>query len=522
MNKRIIGALLLLGLGVVAILGIWLALPHILSKQQRLTSDAAKTRGKITVALDNWIGYFPIRSPEMAVHMRRLGWNLVCEDDKADYPGRMKRLANDEIDMAVATVDSYVLNGAGFNFPGTMIFVIDESKGGDSIVANKSKVPNLDALKKSPGIRVAFTPNSPSHHLAKATADHFGIPQILPKGANRIETNGSSEALKDLSKGKADVAILWEPDVSRAVADGRFVKLLGTEDTEKLIVDILIVSRKFAAKNPEVVSAFISGYFQVLKQYRDSPEKLAQDVKKDTGLSAEAVASMLKGVMWPSLTENCEKWFGVSQKGSVTEQGIIDTITSTVRILINAGDFKTDPIPESDPYRLINSTFLAEASKKSVAGFTTPGVKAGTAAAVDSIAAPFKELNESGWKALREVGRLRVEPIVFQSGVSEMDLFAQQAVDANTEKLKHYPNFRVVIEGHTGAAGDPGENQKLSQDRADAVGRYLQLTYNIDPNRLRIIGYGGTKPLPREADESDRSYDYRLPRVDFVLVREEI
>ena len=42
----------------------------------------------------------------------------------------------------------------------------------------------------------------------------------------------------------------------------------------------------------------------------------------------------------------------------------------------------------------------------------------------------------------------------------------------------------------------------------------------MDPNRLRIVGYGSEKPLPRLPDESERAYGYRLPRVELSLVSE--
>jgi hypothetical protein len=34
------------------------------------------------------------------------------------------------------------------------------------------------------------------------------------------------------------------------------------------------------------------------------------------------------------------------------------------------------------------------------------------------------------------------------------------------------------------------------------------------------VGYGASKPLPRQPDESERAYDYRLPRVELALVSE--
>jgi len=78
------------------------------------------------------------------------------------------------------------------------------------------------------------------------------------------------------------------------------------------------------------------------------------------------------------------------------------------------------------------------------------------------------------------------------------------------------------VKGHSGISGDPRANLQLSQERADAVARYLTVTYGIDPNRMRIIGYGSTRPLPRLPGESDRAYGYRLPRVEVTLAAENL
>src|SRR3989344_1860676 len=66
----------------------------------RSTSDAKDIQGKIKIAVDSWIGYFPLCSLELRERMKREGWQLQCEDDKADYAKRMKRLAAGEIDFA--------------------------------------------------------------------------------------------------------------------------------------------------------------------------------------------------------------------------------------------------------------------------------------------------------------------------------------------------------------------------------------------------------------------------------------
>ena len=66
--------------------------------------------------------------------------------------------------------------------------------------------------------------------------------------------------------------------------------------------------------------------------------------------------------------------------------------------------------------------------------------------------------------------------------------------------------------------GDINANLNLSRDRAGAVKREFQYSYNIDPNRLLVMGIGPKEPLPRNPEESDRAYDNRLKRVEILFV----
>jgi outer membrane protein OmpA-like peptidoglycan-associated protein/ABC-type nitrate/sulfonate/bicarbonate transport system substrate-binding protein len=518
-------AFVLVILGMMAISAYKYLRPMFEESQQKQTSDAKDIKGKITIGVDNWIGYFPLCSQEMRKRMRRSGYNLQCVDDNADYATRMQKLRDEELEFAVATVDSYILNGSPLNYPGTIVAVIDESKGGDAIVAWKGKLNNLDDLKTKSHYKIAFTPGSPSEHLIKTTAVHFDVPNLL--GTNkqwRLETDGSKDALKKLLNKEADAAVLWEPDVSRALQNKGIVKLLGTEDTDKLIVDILIVNRKFSKRDPQAVSALLAQYFHTLKYYRDHPQEFLNDAAEATELDTQVVKTVIDGVDWINLSQNSLLWFGTSSSGAAPSEGLEDVIESTTRILMDHGDFSSNPIPDADPYRLINSDFIAGLFS-SGAGNTAFGDTKALDADLqkeDSLVKPFDKITSKQWDALREIGTLKIRPIVFQSGVDELTIEGKTELDKAVENLRHYPNFRVEIKGHTGLRGDKSANQKLSQERAEAVVRYLNVTYGIDIDRLRPLGLGSSQPLEQKPGESDRAFNYRLPRVELFLVTEDL
>lgn len=518
MNKGLIGFFAIIVLGSAGLVGYYFAKPLLEEKFRKTTSDSRNIKGTISVGIDSWIGYYPLCSQEMSARLRREEYRLKCVDDNADYPARMAALSRGDLDFAVATVDSFLLNGPAEGFPGVIVAVIDESQGGDAIVARKDAIQNIQDLKNKTGYKVAFTPNSPSEHLLKSVAVHFEVPALGKKGApSRVETNGSGEALRKLLNRETEAAVLWEPDVSKALSDPDFVKILGSEQTQNLIVDILIVGRRFLADRPDLVRMFLSQYFRALKTYRDDPESLNREIVAKLKLPAEQAGPMLKGARFMTLYDNAVHWFGISDMHDLGREGLTDAIAATSQILMDSGDFSEDPVPDSDPYRLQNRGFVKELYEK---GLPEYGVPADTAAEEDDLAGLFPALTDAEWDGLREIGTLKIRPVTFQSGTSELDLNGKAELDKAANNLKHYPRFRLVIKGHTGLSGDPRANFELSSERAESVRRYFEITYGVDPDRLRTVGFGADRPLPRLPGESDRSYNYRLPRVELGLVAE--
>ena len=172
-----------------------------------------------------------------------------------------------------------------------------------------------------------------------------------------------------------------------------------------------------------------------------------------------------------------------------------------------------NPLPNEDPYTIINSSFIEEIY---LTGITTTGTD--TAEYANSLEKPFSALSGEQWERLKVVGSLKLRPITFSSGTAELDEMGEMQLDIIIENIEHYPNFRIVVKGHTDARGDTKANLTLSQQRADAVKEYMTYYYNISENRIRAIGIGGAEPLAREKDESSRSYSDRLKRVEIYLV----
>lgn len=134
--------------------------------------------------------------------------------------------------------------------------------------------------------------------------------------------------------------------------------------------------------------------------------------------------------------------------------------------------------------------------------------KKATQKASDSAAEQFtKKLK----KAQNEKG-----PIRFKKGKAEIDPACDPTMKYIAKLLKDTPGFHVQVDGHTDNVGNPESNRKLSQDRADAVVKYLVEKKGVDAGRLSAKGFGDTQPIGDNKTEKGRA---KNRRVDFTVTK---
>ncbi|BFM49529.1 phosphate ABC transporter substrate-binding/OmpA family protein [Marinomonas sp. THO17] len=504
MNKLIAAGVLVVGLA--SIVGLKFYFTEQSNDLTALTSDAGNFDHSIRVGVDSWAGYYPLCSKYIRSDLRNQGILLQCINDSANLDERFENLRRGELDLAVSTVDAYLTVGEQHRYPGTIVSVIDESKGGDAMVCYQDMVDSIDDLKTNPNLRVALTPDSPSEHLLRSLAVHFDVETFQSSGSWRVDANGSEDALNKLQSRSVDCAVVWEPDVTKARQLSGTKKVIGSEDTERLIVDVLLSNREFIQKKPDVLKHVLSAYFDALVYFKNNPNALVVEMSKEAGLNKGAARQMLEGVKWASLSENVFSWY--SSVGHERSEYLVESITSTLNILKSAGVLDSNPLPNQDVYAIINSTFVTELFDGNVT--TTDSTQ-------EARAATYRNLSVEEWLALPNVGTLKVRKVQFARSNGELSMNAKRMLDEASADLSHYPNFRIMVKGHTGTYGDMDANRRLSETRAKAVVRYLNIVHGIDESRMLAIGAGSDEPLAQMPNEGLRAYEARLPRVELIL-----
>lgn len=82
------------------------------------------------------------------------------------------------------------------------------------------------------------------------------------------------------------------------------------------------------------------------------------------------------------------------------------------------------------------------------------------------------------------------------------------------ELLEDHPNMKIEIGGHTDNKGAIEYNQRLSENRAKAVVKYL-INRGIDESRLKYKGYGELHPIDNNDTENGR---FNNRRVEFKVI----
>lgn len=216
---------------------------------------------------------------------------------------------------------------------------------------------------------------------------------------------------------------------------------------------------------------------------------------------------------------------------------------------VSKGDYFFDPFyfqaendakraHESEPFRGSHSPYYvtARATKDGqditvavLAAETTwdkwaePGVKTPYAikpgqviVAVDVVTAKSIAINMVEVKAadmadaLATKGSVDLYGIYFDIDKTEIKPESGKTLDEVATLLKIDRSLKLEISGHTDNTGTAEHNVKLSEGRAQAVVDALVKKYGIDAARLSAKGYGDTKPVAPNTDETGRAKNRRV------------
>ncbi len=220
-----------------------------------------------------------------------------------DFEKRFAGLRDGKCDFVAATLDSYLANGNATGWPGAITWVIDESFGGDAVLAGDD-VKSLDDLNR-PGVRGAFVGLSPSEFLLRSEISHFHLDR-LRAGLEKSRVDNVETAYNALRDKRADFAVLWEPLVTRAKNEipGAHV-LIDTREAQGLVIDIALARRQLIDSDPALVQTVTHAYFEAMHDYLNNAAAFTDAAAHDSGKGAPTPRRCCAASASPRSTTTC-------------------------------------------------------------------------------------------------------------------------------------------------------------------------------------------------------------------------
>jgi outer membrane protein OmpA-like peptidoglycan-associated protein len=257
----------------------------------------------------------------------------------------------------------------------------------------------------------------------------------------------------------------------------------------RLIADILVVSDRFAANNPQTVLKFAEGWLEGVEFIKAQPSRAYTLIGtiKDFNIPEDLAKTMLEGVRLSDYADNLA-FFG--NRGQDSDYANIFKMAQDM--------YREERLIKrvSDAEASVDRRYIASLSGKFSSTSTEPPVayKAPAPGAV-----PIATQRRS---------------IYFDTNSAKMSLDSRAVVDEIGSFMRAYENTVVDIDGNTDSTGAHAYNVELSKERADAVKSYLMQKYGYPAARMRTKGNGPDNPIDTnntpEGREKNRRTDIKV------------
>ncbi|MEO5626821.1 MAG: phosphate ABC transporter substrate-binding/OmpA family protein [Dokdonella sp.] len=386
------------------------------------------------------------------------------------------------------------LRNAGHD--GRAVVVVDNTQGGDAIVA---KDPSIRRVEDLAGHTIALLQYTPSDGLAIDAIDNSSMTAKAKSSVKFIYINadeGTGGVRAALESGSVDAIVLWDPDLSLALKNvaGAHV-IYSTKVASNLIYDVMVCDSRYLGKpeNAAVFQSFVSGWLGGVDEARRNPDKAVDALVKTEQLftllakdqGRDFIKSLFGNLVWTGLADNA-RILGLAGGPNHYERVYhkFDEIYRKEGALANPNS-PVIAAQDSFDYRFVKA-LLAKNDEAKVAA-----------------AAPQAQFTQSGQDAAATKAPEVTKPILinFASGSAELSKRSQKSIDEQlTSFIENHGAAYFEISGNTDSTGSRDVNMRLSRARAAAVVDYLVRQWEFPAARFRVTGYGSDRPLCNEAN----------------------
>jgi NitT/TauT family transport system substrate-binding protein len=261
------------------------------------------SKRSFAIGFNQWVGFAPFFLAKEKGYFGDLDVSLNFIDVEGD---KRAGLESGRLQMICETMDMFQSNRDSSNYSGTIIFAIDESHGGDGVIASE-EVKTLQNLK---GKTVAAEPGQPAHFVLQFLLHKEG----MSLSDLRFTDMTSSDAAAAFIAARADAAGTYEPYLSQALTKRAGSHLLvSTKDLPGLIVDVAIVTDPTLETRAEDLKRVYAGWCRAVNDINTDPQGSAEIMAKSFKISAKEFDETRSGLRYFGTEEN-NALIGVNEK----------------------------------------------------------------------------------------------------------------------------------------------------------------------------------------------------------------
>jgi NitT/TauT family transport system substrate-binding protein len=288
----------------------------------------------LKLAHSTWVGYGPLYIAQDKGFFADEGLEVelvVMEDPKIRFPA----LAAGQVDAAVTTVDT-ILNYLSDNQSYRYLFALDDSKGGDGIVANE----DIQSIADLKGKSVAYAEGSVSQFYLGVLLKEAG----LTFGDVETQNMTAGDAGAAFVAERVDAAVTWEPWLTRGKQAPHGHLLVDSSTSPGLITDMAVTTPEKLEARLDDFKALYRAWVKAVEFQKANPDEADAIMAKGVGgwLEDPAVfAETRAGIVYYDAAMN-QAFLGTpEQPGAIAE-----TITNAEELGRETGQFEHDVAPK--------------------------------------------------------------------------------------------------------------------------------------------------------------------------------
>ncbi len=284
-----------------------------------IAATAARAEDKIRILCPTWSGYAPIFVANDLGYFKsaNLSVDIKFDDERADV---MAAMARGDIEMDLRTVGEYQGRPRDANTAGVIIGTIDESLGGDGVIADGS-IKSISDLK---GKIVASELNIPGRLLLQLDLKKAGM-TLKDLQLKEIAT---ADTVSVFASNSVSAVVSYEPYLSQTLkvdAARNPKEIVSSAKYPGYIVDVIIVRADDLKANPKKYRNFLIGIYKAIDYYNTNPANFIKLAAKHFDLSPADFKASIDGSLVYTGLANTQSELGTSAKPG-TLYGVFDTL----------------------------------------------------------------------------------------------------------------------------------------------------------------------------------------------------